>query len=437
MPMGPLPPAAEPDPPLPLRAAVTFRDNRTGKSVELPIEEGTLGPATIDIARLYPTLGLFTYDPGLSNTAACRSALCYIDGDKGTLQYRGYDILWLLEHCDHMDVCYLLLHGDLPLSAQRKDFVAQIKHRSLLDENMKRVLEGFRHDAHPMAVMVGAVGALSAFYSLKDDTPARRELLALRLIAKLPTVAAWAYRHLRGQPLVYPRMDLSYAGNFLYMLLATPGEHYVVDPVMEKALDAMLVMHAEAEQTGPTTTVRTAASSHANPLACVAAGIAALWGPSNRVSEAVITMLEMIGTPDRIPEFLARAKDPTDAFRLMGFGHRAIKTYDPRAKFLRELCQQLVAHTGRPDPLLTLALDLERAALADEYFQQRRLFPNLNFYSGIVFRTMGFETRMFPVFFTVGRAVGWIAHWKEMMEDRHMRIVRPRQLYIGPVPSKL
>eukprot|EP00668_Euglena_longa_P016039 GGOE01020238.1.p1 GENE.GGOE01020238.1~~GGOE01020238.1.p1 ORF type:complete len:446 (+),score=144.19 GGOE01020238.1:29-1339(+) len=410
----------------------TITDNRTGKVIELPIYEGTQGPAVVDISTLYSRTGLYTYDPGFSATASCKSAITFIDGDKGILQYRGYDIAWLLEHCDHMDVCYLLLNGELPLRGQRLEFVRQIKKRSGVDEGIRRLLQGFRHDAHPMAILVGSVGALSALYDHKVDTPAQRELISLRIIAKIPTLAAWAFRYSRGEPLVYPRNDLSYAENFLHMLFAKPSSPYRVDPVLAKALDTILIIHADHEQNASTTTVRNAGSSQANPFACIASGIASLWGPAHGgANEAVIQMLEQIGSVENIPKFIAKAKDRKDPFRLMGFGHRVYRNYDPRAKIMQKLCHQVLVQTGTKDPLLALAMELEQIALKDEYFVRRKLYPNVDFYSGIVFRALGFPTSMFTVLFAVGRVPGWIAHWKEMMDDPMRRIVRPRQLYVG------
>jgi len=413
-------------------ATATITDHRTGKAVEFPIYDGSQGPSVVDISRLYAHMGLFTYDPGFGSTASCQSAITFIDGDKGVLQYRGHDVAWLLEHFDHMDVCYLLLNGALPTGGQRVEFIKQVKLRSGVDEGIRRLLQGFRHDAHPMAILVGAVGALSALYDHSMDTPEQRDLISLRIIAKIPTLAAWSFRYSRGEPFVYPRTDLSYSENFLHMLFAKPNAPYRVDPVLAKALDMILIVHADHEQNASTTTVRTAGSSQANPFACIAAGIASLWGPAHGgANEAVIHMLEQIGKPEQIPVFVARAKDPRDPFRLMGFGHRIYKNYDPRAKVMQKLCHQVLAQTATQDPLLGLATELEQVALKDEYFVRKKLYPNVDFYSGIVFRALGFPTSMFTVLFAVGRVPGWIAHWKEMMADPKRRIVRPRQLYVG------
>jgi citrate synthase len=415
-----------------MRQTVTVTDNRTGTSFELPILDGTQGQSVIDITQLHSKSGLFTYDPGFTCTASCKSSITFIDGDKGILQHRGYDVTYLVDHCDYMDVSYLLLHGELPVSGQRKQFIKNVRAHTTLNEQVRRFLEGYTPTAHPMAIMLGTVGALAAFYDSKWTTAEQRDLAAHRLIAKIPTVAAWAFKYSRGEPFVYPQNNLSYAENFLHMLFSSPCEPYRVDPVLAKAMDVILIIHADHEQNMSTSTVRTAGSSLANPFACIASGIASLWGPAHGgANEAVILMLEEIGSAENIPKYIAKAKDHDDPFRLMGFGHRVYKNFDPRAKVMQALCHKILRHTGIQDPLLNLAMALEKVALEDEYFVKRKLYPNVDFYSGLVFRALGFPTSMFTVLFTVGRIAGWVAQWKEMMQDPKHRIVRPRQLYVG------
>ncbi len=414
---------------------VTLIDEATGKRVELPVVQGTMGPPSIDISGLYRATGYFAYDPGFLSTAACRSQITYIDGEQGVLLYRGYPIEQLAERSTFLEVAYLLLYGELPTAAELADFSRIITHHTMINENLKEFFRGFYHDAHPMAIMVGVVGSLSAFYHDSTDIhdPRHREIAAHRLIAKMPTIAAAAYKHSVGEPIVYPRNDLSYAANFLQMMFAVPTERYEVDPVAERALDLLLILHADHEQNASTATVRQAGSSGADPFACVAAGIASLWGPAHGgAAEAVVRMLEEIGTVDNIPRYIARAKDKSDPFRLMGFGHRVYKNYDPRAKIIRKTCMDLLESVGQQsDPLFELALRLEEIALQDEYFLERRLYPNVDFYSGIIYRALGIPVQMFTVMFAVARTVGWVAHWMEMMADPAHKIGRPRQVYTG------
>jgi len=414
---------------------VTVTDHRSGKSFDLPVLDGTLGPSVIDVRKLYTDHGFFTYDPGFGSTGSCQSKITYIDGENGVLLYRGYPIEELAERSDFMEVCYLLLHGDLPNAKQKHDFEHNITYHTMLHEQIQAIYRGFRRDAHPMAVMVGVVGALSAFYhdSLDISDARQREIASHRLIAKVPTIAAMAYKYSVGQPFVYPRNDLGYAENFLRMTFAVPAEEYKVNPVVAKAMDHIFILHADHEQNASTSTVRVAGSSGANPFACIAAGIASLWGPAHGgANEAVLTMLRQIGHKDRIPEFIKRAKDKDDPFRLMGFGHRVYKNYDPRAAVIRKSCHEVLDALGiRDEPLLDLAMELERIALEDSYFVERKLFPNVDFYSGIILQAVGFPTSMFTVLFAVARTVGWVAQWNEMIEDPEQRISRPRQLYTG------
>ncbi len=407
-----------------------------GKTQELPMLQGTMGPHVIDIAKLYGASNVFTYDPGFTSTAACKSAITYIDGDAGILLHRGYPIDQLATQGDFVETCYLLYYGELPNVAQRKKFEHDITHHTMIHEQMVLFFRGFRRDAHPMAVMVAVVGAMSAFYhDSLDITDARqREIAAHRMIAKLPTIAAMAYKYHTGQPFVYPRNDLSYAANFLHMCFAVPCEEYKVNPVLARAMDRIFVLHADHEQNASTSTVRLAGSSGANPFACIAAGIACLWGPAHGgANEAVLKMLEEIGTEDKIPDFIAKVKDKNSNIRLMGFGHRVYKNYDPRAKIMQQTCYEVFEAMGiKDDPLLTMASKLEQIALSDEYFVSRKLYPNVDFYSGIILRAMGFPTSMFTVLFALARTVGWISQWKEMIEDPSQRIGRPRQLYVGP-----
>jgi citrate synthase len=389
----------------------------------------------IDIRKLYGETDMFTYDPGFTSTGACESKITYIDGEAGILRHRGYAIEDLAEHSDFMEVCYLLLHGDLPDAAQKAKFVHDITYHTMVHEQLQYLYRAFRRDAHPMAVMVGVAGALSAFYHDSTDItdPRQRMIASHRLIAKMPTIAAMAFKYSLGQPFVYPRNDLSYAGNFLHMCFAVPCEPYKVNPVLEKAMDRIFILHADHEQNASTSTVRIAGSSGANPFACIAAGIASLWGPAHGgANEAVLRMLGEIGTKERIPEFIKRAKDKNDPFRLMGFGHRVYKNYDPRAAVMRRTCYEVLEELGKKnEPLLDLALELERIALDDSYFVDRKLYPNVDFYSGIILQAMGFPTSMFTALFALARTVGWIAQWKEMIEDPEQRIGRPRQLYTG------
>ncbi len=407
-----------------------------GKSTKMPVRRGTLGPDVIDVGKLYRDTGCFTYDPGFTSTANCVSRITYIDGDKGVLLYRGYPIDQLAKQSNFLETCYLLLYGDLPTPDQFDGFGRTITRHTMLHEQMARFFTGFRRDAHPMAVMVGVVGALSAFYHDSTDIndPEQRAVASHRMIAKMPTIAAMAYKYSIGQPFIYPRNDLDFTANFLQMCFAIPCEPYLVNPVLTKALDRIFILHADHEQNASTSTVRLAGSSGANPFACIAAGIACLWGPAHGgANEAALNMLTEIGTVDRIPEFIERAKDKNSGFRLMGFGHRVYKNYDPRAKVMQETCHEVLDALGtRDEPLLDVAMELERIALQDEYFIEKKLYPNIDFYSGITLRALGFPVAMFTVLFAIARTVGWIAQWKEMIEDPEQRIGRPRQLYSGP-----
>ena len=411
-------------------ATLSFED----KTIELPVLSGSTGPDVIDIRKLYAGTGAFTFDPGFTSTAACESALTYIDGDAGVLLHRGYPIDQLASKSNFVEVCHLLLHGELPTAAQYEKFENSITTHTMLHSQFDRFFEGFRRDAHPMAIMVGTVGALSAFYhdSLDIHDPVQRDISAIRLIAKMPTIAARAYKYHVGQPFISPRNDLSYAENFLRMCFAVPAEDYVVDPALVRAMDRIFTLHADHEQNASTSTVRLAGSSGANPFACIAAGIACLWGPSHGgANEEALTMLKEIGTPDKIPEFIQGVKDRK--YKLMGFGHRVYKNYDPRAKVMQQSAYEVLAATGREnDPLFQVAKELERVALSDEYFTSRKLFPNVDFYSGITLSAMGFPTTMFTVLFALARTVGWISQWQEMMSDPTQKIGRPRQLYTGP-----
>jgi citrate synthase len=404
------------------------------ESHSFPIHHGTIGPDVLDISKLYGKAGIFTYDPGFTSTASCESKITYIDGDEGVLLYRGFPIEQLAEHGDFLETCYLLLYGELPTEAEKKDFDQRVTRHTMVHEQMARFYQGFRRDAHPMAVMVGCVGALSAFYhdSIDISDPHQRMVASIRMIAKMPTIAAMAYKYTIGQPFVYPKNDLDYASNFLRMCFSVPCEEYKVNPVLARAMDRIFILHADHEQNASTSTVRLAGSSGANPFACIAAGIACLWGPAHGgANEAALKMLAEIGKPERIPEFIRRAKDPNDSFRLMGFGHRVYKNYDPRAKIMQTTCHKVLAETGVNDDLLEVAMELERVALHDEYFIEKKLYPNIDFYSGITLKAMGFPTSMFTVLFAIARTVGWIAQWKEMIEDPSQKIGRPRQLYTG------
>ena len=411
-----------------------------GKTLELPIHSPTAGPDVIDIRKLYAQGDVFTYDPGFTSTAACDSAITFIDGDKGELLHRGYPIDQLAEKSHFLEVCYLLLYGELPTATQLEDFEHRVTMHTMLHEQMVNFFRGFRRDAHPMAIMTGVVGAMSAFYHDSTDIkdPREREIASHRLIAKMPTIAAMAYKYSIGQPFVYPRNDLDYAANFLHMCFAVPAEEYIVDPILARAMDRIFTLHADHEQNASTSTVRLASSSGANPFACIAAGIACLWGPAHGgANQACLEMLREIGTPNRIPEFIERAKDKNDPFRLMGFGHRVYKNYDPRAQVLRESAHEVLDELGkRDDPLLDLAMELERIALSDPYFVDKKLFPNVDFYSGIILKAMGFPSSMFTVLFALARTVGWVAQWKEMIEDPGQKISRPRQLYTGYGPRE-
>jgi len=415
---------------------VTLTDNGTGKSWELPVLGGTQGPRVIDVRSLYSKTGMFTYDPGYASTGSCDSELTFIDGEKGILMHRGYAIEDLAEKSDYLEVCYLLLNGHLPARAERETFQTALTYHSMLHEQMMYFYRGFRRDSHPMAIMVGVVGALSAFYHDSTDIgdPYQRMVASHRLIAKMPTIAAMAYKYSVGQPFMYPRNELSYAANFLHMTFAVPCEDYKLRPALVRAMDKIFILHADHEQNASTSTVRIAGSSGANPFACIAAGIASLWGPAHGgANEAVLKMLQEIGSKDRIGEFIKRAKDKNDPFRLMGFGHRVYKNYDPRAAVLRGSCHEVLDDLGKKnEPLLGLAMELERIALEDDYFVEKKLFPNVDFYSGIILQAMGFPTSMFTVLFALARTAGWIAQWKEMIEDPDHRISRPRQLYTGP-----
>jgi citrate synthase len=403
--------------------------------VSFPVYEGTIGPEVIDIAKLYAQTGMFTYDPGFTSTASCESKITYIDGDEGILLYRGYPIEQLAENGDFLETCYLLLYGELPTPAQKEDFDKRVNNHTMVHEQMMRFFQGFRRDAHPMAVMTGCVGALSAFYHDSTDIsdPHQRMVASIRMIAKMPTLAAMAYKYPIGQPFIYPKNDLDYPTNFLRMCFAVPCEEYKANPILSRAMDKIFILHADHEQNASTSTVRLAGSSGANPFACIAAGIACLWGPAHGgANEAALKMLAEIGSVDRIPEFIKRSKDKNDPFRLMGFGHRVYKHYDPRAKIMQQTCHEVLRETGHQgDPLLDIAMELEKIALSDEYFIEKKLYPNVDFYSGITLKAMGFPTSMFTVLFALARTVGWIAQWKEMIEDPSQKIGRPRQLYTG------
>jgi citrate synthase len=407
-----------------------------GKTVDLPTLKSSVGPEVVDVRALYAQTGKFTYDPGFTSTASCESAITYIDGDEGTLLYRGYPIDQLAESGNFMETSYLLLYGELPTPSEMKEFEHAITYHTMVHEQLQNFYRGFRRDAHPMAIMVGVVGALAAFYHDSTDIndPYQRMVASYRMIAKMPTMAAMAYKYSIGQPFVYPRNDLGYAENFLRMCLSVPAEDFKVNPVLARAMDRIFILHADHEQNASTSTVRLAGSSGANPFACIAAGIACLWGPAHGgANEAALNMLEEIGTVDRIPEFIERAKDKDDPFRLMGFGHRVYKNYDPRAKVMQQTAHEVLDELGiEDDPLLDIARELERIALSDEYFIEKKLYPNVDFYSGITLRALGFPTDMFTVLFALARTVGWIAQWSEMIDDPNQKIGRPRQLYTGP-----
>ena len=404
------------------------------KTIDLPVKDGSIGPQVLDIRKLYGQTGAFTFDPGFTSTASCESAITYIDGDQGVLLHRGYPIEQLAEHSSFMEVAYLLTEGELPSAEELKRFEHTISRHTMVHEQLLQFYRGFRRDAHPMAIMCGVVGALSAFYhdSTDIDDPKQRMIASNRLIAKMPTIAAMAYKYSVGQPFMYPDNSLSYTGNFLKMTFGVPAEEYVVDPVIEKAMDRIFILHADHEQNASTSTVRLAGSSGANPFACMAAGIACLWGPAHGgANEAALNMLREIGRPERIPEFIARAKDKDDPFRLMGFGHRVYKNYDPRAKVMQQTANEVLAKLGVTDPIFDVARELEQIALKDEYFVSKKLYPNVDFYSGIILSAIGFPTSMVTVLFALARTVGWVAQWNEMIGDPEQKIGRPRQLYTG------
>ncbi|WP_430437473.1 citrate synthase [Oceanibaculum nanhaiense] len=396
---------------------------------------GSVGPEVMDIRKLYAETGYFTYDPGFTSTGSCESKITYIDGDKGVLLHRGYAIEDLAEHCDFLEVAYLLMNGELPNPTEKAKFEHDITYHTMVHEQMANFFRGFRRDAHPMAIMCGVVGAMSAFYhdSTDIEDPRQRMIASYRLIAKMPTIAAMAYKYSVGQPFMYPKNKLTYAQNFMQMTFGVPAEDYVDNPILSEAMDKIFILHADHEQNASTSTVRLAGSSGANPFACIAAGIASLWGPSHGgANEAVLNMLGEIGDAKNIPEFVKKAKDKNDPFRLMGFGHRVYKNYDPRAKVMQQTCHQVLGELGiKNEPLLDIAMELEKIALEDEYFVEKKLYPNVDFYSGIILKAMGFPTSMFTVLFAVARTTGWVAQWKEMIEDPGQKIGRPRQLYTG------
>ncbi len=417
------------------KKTLTLTDNATGKQVELPILNGTHGASVVDIGPMARELGYFTLDPGFKATASCYSNITYIDGGEGTLLYRGYPIEQLAKKSTFIEVAYLLLDGELPNSAELDSFQNIILSHTMINESLKKLFDGFHHDAHPMSVMVGVVGALSAFYHDSTDinNPRHREIAAHRLIAKMPTIAAACYKHSVGQPFQYPKNNLSYCGNLLHMMFSTPCEEYEVDPVAEKALDLLFILHADHEQNASTSTVRLAGSSGANPFACISSGITALWGPAHGgANESALNMLNEIGDVSNIAKYIAKSKDKKDPFRLMGFGHRVYKNHDPRARVLRDMCHKVLKRNGNSnDPLFELALRLEEIALKDDYFIEKKLYPNVDFYSGIIYRALGIPANMFTVMFAIARTVGWVAHWQEMIADPMMVIGRPRQLYRG------
>jgi len=420
--------------------SVLIRNNATGQEVEYPLLKGTLGNHTFDISSLNKDLGLFTYDSGFVSTASCKSAITFIDGDNGILLYRGIPIDQLAEHSTFLEVAYLLMNGELPNEQQLGRFTSEINHHAMLHESLRSFFDGFNYDAHPMAMMVGVVGSLSAFYhsELNMNDPEHRRISAMRLLAKMPTIAAACYRHSVGWPFLYPRLDLEYCENFMNMMFSLPSQKFIdqahyIDPVAVKALNLLLILHADHEQNASTSTVRLASSTGANPYACIAAGIAALWGPAHGgANEAVLSMLAEIGTADKIPEYVAKARDPNDPFRLMGFGHRVYKNFDPRATIIRKTCYDVLDRLSNNDPLFELALALEEYALQDEYFIEKKLYPNVDFYSGIIYKALNIPVDMFTVMFAIARTAGWVSHWLEMMSEPTHRIGRPRQLYVGP-----
>ena len=419
----------------PSEKSVTITDNASGKSTILPVTSGTVGPDVIDIRKLYAETGMFTFDPGYGATGSCFSGLTYIDGDEGVLLHRGFTIEELAEKADFLELAYLLLEGELPKPDEKEEFDTAITRHTMVHEQLINFFRGFRRDAHPMAILCGATGALSAFYHDSTDIhdPLQRMIASRRLIAKMPTLASMAYKYSLGQPFNYPRNNLTYAENFLHMCFAVPAEDYHVDPIVADAMNKIFILHADHEQNASTSTVRLAGSSGANPFACVAAGIACLWGPAHGgANEAVLNMLNQIGHKKNIPEFINKARDKDDPFRLSGFGHRVYKNFDPRAKVLRKACHDVLGKLGINDPLLELAMELEGLAVNDSYFIEKKLYPNVDFYSGIILKAMGFPTSMFTVLFAVARTTGWIAQWNEMITDPTQRIGRPRQLYTGP-----
>jgi len=413
----------------------TLRNNSTGEELELESMSGTVGPDVVDVRPVYAKQDIFTFDPGFSSTASCESAITYIDGDQGILLYRGYPVEQLADNSSYIEVCYLLLNGELPTALQLEAFNHSISTHTMINEAMLRFFNGFHYNAHPMAMVGGVVGSMSAFYhdSLNINNPRHREIFAHRIIAKLPTIAAAAYKHTLGQPFIYPDNDLDYSSNLLRMFFGVPAEDYRIDPIAAEAIDLLLILHADHEQNCSTSTVRLAGSSGTNPYSAIAAGIAALWGPAHGgANEAVLRMLKEIGTVENVDKYVAKAKDKNDPFRLMGFGHRVYKNHDPRATIIRKMCHRVLENLGQQnDPLFDLALQLEEIALKDEYFVERKLYPNVDFYSGIIYRALGIPSSMFTVMFAVARAVGWVSHWQEMIEDPQNRIGRPRQLYTG------
>jgi citrate synthase len=413
-------------------------DRATGRATELAVRKGTMGPGVFDVASIYRDHEVFAFDPGFAVTASCESGITYIDGDAGLLLYRGYPVEQLAEKSSFMEVCYLVLNGELPNRRQLDEFTGSIRHHTMIHESLLRFFNGFHHNAHPMAMVAAVVASLSAFYhdSMDIHDPRHREIFAHRIIAKMPTIAAAAHKYSLGQPFIYPRNDLDYCNNLLQMFFAVPCEPYRVDPVAAQALDLLFILHADHEQNASTSTVRLAGSTGANPYAAISAGVSALWGPAHGgANEVVLSMLEQIGTVAKIPQFLAMVKDKSSHFRLMGFGHRVYKNFDPRAKIVRDMCHKLLAKLGRADdPVFELALRLEEIALKDEYFIERKLYPNVDFYSGIIYSAIGIPRSMFTVMFAIARTVGWVAHWQEMISDSAMRIGRPRQLYTGPPP---
>jgi len=417
------------------KKTVTLTNNTDNTSLELPIREGSVGPKAFDVSSVYRETGMFTYDPGFMATASCRSTITFIDGEKGILRYRGYPIEQLAEHSSFLEVSYLLLHGDLPSPEQLTEFEYVIGHHTMIHESLKTFYQGFRYDAHPMATMVGVVGSLSAFYhdSLDIHDPRHREISAHRLIAKMPTIAACSFKRHKGEPFIYPKNDLSYTANFMRMMFATPCEDFEPDPIAAKALDLLFILHADHEQNASTSTVRIAGSSGANPFACISAGIASLWGPAHGgANEAVLNMLDEIGDVSNVEKYVAKAKDKNDPFRLMGFGHRVYKNHDPRARIIRKVCYDVLEQVAdNNNPMFELALKLEEIALKDDYFVSHKLYPNVDFYSGIIYRALGIPMNMFTVMFAIARTSGWIAHWMEMIADPTHRIARPRQIYEG------